>query len=212
MLDSATDADTEEYDIKLYTIDEKSNPKYFELKEQYLPNGKIVPQLKLIRTLDYEKRPLHKLKLKAVDHGGLSGSTNINIHVLDVNDHNPTFDSEIYKIKLSESTNIGEIVFRLNATDADSGKFGNIEYTYDTLVSNSTRDIFLLNKDSGEIRIGKPLNYEKSKQHNLYVEARDQGSNSIPAYTTITIDYQCNPRCHQYPNRRNFAILSRSFP
>lgn len=172
----------------MYQIDEKSNPKYFELKEQYLPNGKIVPQLKLVRALDYEKRPLHKLKLKAVDQGGLSGSTHINVHVLDVNDHNPQFDSEIYNIKLSESVSVGQVVFTLNATDADSGVFGKVEYSYDTLVTNATRHLFPINSETGEIRIGSALNYEKSKQHNLYVEARDQGQNSIPAYTTITID------------------------
>ena len=60
-LDSATDADTDQYDIEYYRLKEKSTTKFFELKEQKLPNGKLVPQLELIRALDFEKRPIHHL-------------------------------------------------------------------------------------------------------------------------------------------------------
>ena len=61
-LDSATDADTDQYDIEYYRLKEKSTTKFFELKEQKLPNGKLVPQLELIRALDFEKRPIHHLR------------------------------------------------------------------------------------------------------------------------------------------------------
>ena len=188
-LDSATDADTDQYDIEFYRLKEKSTTKFFELKEQKLPNGKLVPQLELIRSLDFEKRPVHHLRLEAVDFGGLRGSAEINVHVLDVNDHNPKFDHENYEISISESTKIGEVIFTLKASDADSGKFGELEYSYDnTLVSNATRTLFILDKTSGRISVGAKLNYEASKQHTLYVEARDFGPSSIPAYTTVTIN------------------------
>ena len=108
---------------------------------------------------------------------------------MDVNDHNPKFDRENYEIQISESTKIGEVIFTLKASDADTGKFGELEYSYDnTLVSNATRTLFVLDKISGNISVGAKLNYEASKQHTLYVEARDFGPSSIPAYTTVTIN------------------------
>ena len=58
-LDSATDADTAPFAVKRYEIDDPSFPSYFELTQQNT-DGSIIPQLKLIRDLDYESRAVHR--------------------------------------------------------------------------------------------------------------------------------------------------------
>ena len=72
-LDSATDADTLPFGVKRYSVDPEQYPSYFELQQDDI-DGSIIPQLRLIKSLDFEKRPVHRLTLTAFD-GGLPART-----------------------------------------------------------------------------------------------------------------------------------------
>ena len=155
-LDSATDADTVPFAIKRYTVDDQYK-NYFELQQDDI-DGSIIPQLKLIKTLDFEKRSIHKLTLTAFD-GGLpprTGSAQVEIKVVDVNDHVPEFEQDRFIINVPENLEVGDIVTVLNATDSDVGVNAKINYKYqNTLVEKTLREMFILEEDTGIIRIGK---------------------------------------------------------
>ena len=189
-LDSATDADSEPFRIKSYSIrDESGSQKYFELNQQKLNDGSLIPMLRLVRQLDHEKLTNHKLTLVASDGGEppLVGEMEVNINVLDVNDHSPVFSQSEYSINLEETMALESKIFSFNATDQDSGEFGRVRYSYGSLVAAETRKMFRLDADTGDVILSAGLDYETKKIHNLYVEARDQGMSGHLAYATLTI-------------------------
>ena len=92
-------------------------------------------------------------------------------------------------VDVPEDLQIGDIVTVLNATDADKGKNAQIRYKYqNTLVEEKLRKMFKLEPDTGIIRVGTQLDFEDQPNHILYVEARDQGVNSVPIYATVVIN------------------------
>ena len=159
------------------------------MNQQKLNDGSLIPTLRLVRQLDHEKLTNHRLTLVAHDGGEppLVGEMEVNINVLDVNDHSPVFSQSEYSINLEETMALGSKIFSFNATDEDSGEFGRVRYSYGSLVSAETRKMFRLDPDSGDVILSAGLDYETKKIHNLYVEARDQGMSGHLAYATLTI-------------------------
>ena len=185
-LDSATDADTPEFGIVRYELDTQQD--YFKLVQDDI-DGSIIPQLELIKELDFERKPKHTMKLKAIDGGNRSGEAEVVVSVVDVNDHTPVFATERIECNIPEDLSVGDVVTILNATDADFGENSRISYSYqDTLVSPQLQEIFKLDSESGVITIGKKLDFEKEQQHILYIRAIDNGANAVPAYATVVIN------------------------
>ena len=148
--------------------------------------------LRLMKVLDRESCDSLQYVLQAYDGGqpqALVGRLNIRMNILDVNDMSPVFDRSDIRVLLSESTSIGSLVARVHAFDGDTGLNGLVHYSIVSLdpPSNGT---FQLSKESGEIRLGKSLDYEKEKLYRLKIKAQDNGpqQGSIPAFATIDID------------------------
>lgn len=148
--------------------------------------------LRLMKSLDRELCDTLKYVIQAYDGGQpqpLIGKLNIRINILDVNDMSPVFDRSDIRVILSESTAVGSLVARVHAYDGDTGLNGLVYYSIVSLdpPSNGT---FLLSKETGEIRLGNKLDYEKEKSFRLKIKAQDNGpqQGSIPAFATINID------------------------
>lgn len=73
--------------------------------------------------LDYETQRLHRLTVRAVDHGlpSLSSTQTLTVEVGDVNDQSPVFSQSVYNASVAENRDPGEPVIRVSATDTDSG-------------------------------------------------------------------------------------------
>ena len=148
--------------------------------------------LRLMKNLDRELCDSLQYVVHAYDGGQpqpLFGKLTIRINILDVNDMSPVFDRADIHVLLSESTSIGSLVARVHAFDGDTGLNGVVHYSIVSLdpPSNGT---FHLSKESGEIRLGKKLDYEKERSFRMKVKAQDNGpqQGSIPAFATINID------------------------
>ena len=148
--------------------------------------------LRLMKALDRESCDSLQYVLQAYDGGqpqALVGRLNIRMNILDVNDMSPVFDRSDIRVLLSESTSMGSLVARVHAFDGDTGLNGLVHYSIVSLdpPSNGT---FQLSKETGEIRLGKSLDYEKEKFYRLKVKAQDNGpqQGSIAAFATIDID------------------------
>lgn len=148
--------------------------------------------LRLMKALDRESCDSLQYVLQAYDGGQpqvLVGRLNIRMNILDVNDMSPVFDRSDIRVLLSESTSMGSLVARVHAFDGDTGLNGLVHYSIVSLdpPSNGT---FQLSKETGEIRLGKSLDYEKEKFYRLKVKAQDNGpqQGSIAAFATIDID------------------------
>jgi len=101
----------------------------------------------------------------------------VKLEILDTNDNSPIFSQEEYKIRVLESILYPEILLEVNATDKDSGKFGQILYT----VSGDGADLFVIeDPKSGVIRVAPNVSLDREKQpsYTFTVIAADQPQGS----------------------------------
>uniref|UniRef100_A0A3Q3AMT5 Cadherin domain-containing protein n=1 Tax=Kryptolebias marmoratus TaxID=37003 RepID=A0A3Q3AMT5_KRYMA len=114
--------------------------------------------------------------LTAVDGGEphMSGTMQILITVLDVNDNAPVFTQKTYKGTVTENSPKGTTVTSVTATDADHGLNSKITYSI-TNTLDDVRQIFEVNEKNGEMRLIGGLDYEKKKHFQINVRARDNG-------------------------------------
>ncbi|NXL02773.1 PCDA9 protein, partial [Mesembrinibis cayennensis] len=63
----------------------------------------------------------------------------------------------------------------LTATDHDEGINREIQYSFSDLISANLQDLFLIDRNSGEIRTAGELDFEDVHSYDLEIEARDKG-------------------------------------
>ncbi|KAM9357326.1 protocadherin beta-15-like [Symphorus nematophorus] len=172
-LHTARDPDAGMNSIRTYTL---TSNEHFEVNVRQGDAGKI-PFLVLKKSLDREQKDKHTLLVTAVDGGKppRSGTLNVSIVVLDINDNRPTFSQEIYQISIKENIPIGTSIFRMNATDPDEETNGEVEYSFGKTLRRKVYEIFELDKLNGEIRIKGIVDYEENDVYELDVEASDKG-------------------------------------
>uniref|UniRef100_A0A3B4ZWV4 Cadherin domain-containing protein n=1 Tax=Stegastes partitus TaxID=144197 RepID=A0A3B4ZWV4_9TELE len=150
-LHAARDPDAGINSIRTYTI---TSNDHFDIDFSQSDEDKI-PFLVLKKSLDREQKNKHLLFVTAVDGGKppRSGTLNVSITVLDVNDNRPTFSQDTYQTEIFENVSIGMSVIKVNAIDPDDGTNGEIEYSLSKALSHKVYDIFELDSLSGEIKL-----------------------------------------------------------
>jgi len=115
------------------------------------------------------------LNVSAVDRAGLSARTTINVTVVDVNDHRPSFENQVYNFEVPEGNYTLEWVKlgRLVAKDEDIGPNGQVEYA---LLNIATVDFpFTIDKKTGELFAKGYIDRETREKYNFEVTASDYG-------------------------------------
>ena len=137
-MESAHDPDVASNSLRSYSVSD-NDTFLLNVKTQ---DGTKIPELVLKTSLDREKKAVHKLVLTAVDGGNpaRSGTSEITVIVLDINDNAPQFEIQFYDVSVAENTPVGTTVLNVRATDSDQGLNGVIEYffadqTPDTIMS-----------------------------------------------------------------------------
>ncbi|XP_041078523.1 protocadherin gamma-A11-like isoform X12 [Polyodon spathula] len=185
-LESAQDSDAGTNSIQSYTL---STNEYFILDVNTRAGGSKYPELILEKALDRETRSEHFLILNAVDGGNprQSGSVNIHVIVLDINDNAPVFTQPVQKVTLFENSPMGTLVVTVNATDIDEGVNGAITYTFKHL-SDEARDRFQIDSRTGEIRLVGNVNFEETTFHEIDVQAVDGGGQSSFSHFKLLVE------------------------
>ncbi|XP_055744875.1 protocadherin gamma-A3-like isoform X9 [Salvelinus fontinalis] len=173
LLESAVDPDVGLNALQNYILTPND---HFILKQHANPDGSKYAEMVLQKPLDREEHPRLSLKLIAVDGGNpqRSGTVNIEITVLDVNDNAPVFNQSLYRATVMEDAPKGTYITTVNASDADSGSNGHISYYLSKLKGN-TVDIFNIDMATGTISVSGQIDYEKDNKYEIRVEAKDQG-------------------------------------
>ncbi|XP_023473307.2 protocadherin alpha-10 isoform X8 [Equus caballus] len=188
-LEGASDADTGANALLTYQL---SPSEYFFLEVPTNDNDEQVKPLELVlkKPLDREVASELLLVLKATDGGKpeLTGTTELCITVLDVNDNAPVFDKAVQRVKLPENARNGTLVIRLNASDLDEGSNSHILYSFATDVSPNTEASFRIDSASGEIRVNGKIDFEETKLWKLQIEAVDKGNPPMFGHCTILIE------------------------
>uniref|UniRef100_A0A8D1D6J9 Cadherin domain-containing protein n=1 Tax=Sus scrofa TaxID=9823 RepID=A0A8D1D6J9_PIG len=180
-LEGASDADIGLNSLLTYRL---SLNEYFTLKVVTKTDKSI------LKSLDREEIQEHNLLLTASDGGKpeLTGTVQLLITILDVNDNAPEFDQLIYKVRMLESAFNGTLVIKLNATDPDDGTNADIIYSFRRPVSPAVLYAFSINSDSGEIRTKGKLDFEERKLYEISVEAIDKGNIPMAGHCTILVE------------------------
>uniref|UniRef100_A0A667I222 Cadherin domain-containing protein n=1 Tax=Lynx canadensis TaxID=61383 RepID=A0A667I222_LYNCA len=186
-LDGASDADIGVNSALTYRIDPND---YFALDTQNNREQTSSLSLVLRKSLDREQIQEHSLLLTANDGGKpeMTGTVQLLIEILDVNDNAPEFDQFIYKVTVLENAFNGTLVIKLNATDLDDGANGDISYSFRRPVSPAVLNAFIINPNSGEIRTKGKLDFEEKKLYEISVEAIDKGNIPMAGHCTIFVE------------------------
>ncbi|XP_073689040.1 protocadherin gamma-A12 [Garra rufa] len=175
-LESAHDPDIGANSVQHYQLSENE---YFALEMNTQVDHNAYPELVLKKPLDRENQADHFLTLSGVDGGRpfRSGTASIHIHVLDANDNVPVFARSVYKVRVQENSARGTVLVKLNATDLDSGIYGEISYSF-SHVPDKTRGVVKIDHMTGEVKVMGDLDYEEASSHELDVQAKDGGGQS----------------------------------
>ncbi|XP_047411594.1 protocadherin alpha-13 isoform X5 [Sciurus carolinensis] len=186
-LDGATDADIGANSVLTYRLDPND---YFTLDTQNHREKMSSLSLVLRKTLDREEIQEHSLLLTASDGGKpeLTGTVQLLITILDVNDNAPEFDQFVYKVRVLENALNGTFLIKLNATDPDDGTNGDIVYSFRRPASPSVVYAFDINPNDGEIRTKGKLDFEEKKLYEIFVEAVDKGNIPMTGHCTLFVE------------------------
>ncbi|XP_060109631.1 protocadherin beta-16-like isoform X15 [Heteronotia binoei] len=172
-LESAQDADLGENSIQNYTLSPNEN---FRLEIQSGRGGKKNLDLILKKPLDREEEAQFTLTLTAFD-GGVpqrTGTVQININVLDINDKIPEFTQSEYIVGLKENSRRDTLALKVEARDLDFGSNAHITYSFHQ-VPEEISQLFNLHQMTGEITVWGPIDYEKETSYYMNVKATDGG-------------------------------------
>ncbi|XP_026639184.1 protocadherin gamma-A1 isoform X12 [Microtus ochrogaster] len=164
-----------------------ANPHFF-LDVQQGPEGAKQPEMVLQSPLDREKDASHYLVLTASDGGNPvhSGTLQIRVQVVDVNDNPPSFTQAEYHVSVPENIPLGTPLLKVNATDPDEGANGKVTYSFHN-VDHSVVRKFQLDSYTGEIRNKEPLDFEEYKVYPMEIQAQDGAGLMARAKVLVTV-------------------------
>ncbi|KAM6444065.1 cadherin-23 [Liasis olivaceus] len=190
---SAVDPDKGANGQITYQLLNLSHEGYVQLED--ISAGKIISN----RTVDYEEVHWLNFTVQASDNGTPRRSAEIPVYleIVDINDNNPTFSQPSYQKPVFEDVPLGTIILRVRATDADSGRFAQIQYSL-----GDGEGKFGINPNTGDIYILSTLDREKKDHYTLTAVARDnpgdissnRRENSVQVLITVLDINDCRPQ------------------
>jgi hypothetical protein len=197
-LPAARDADFGRLSVQSYSLRLLSGPNNtFVLRMAPSSGGSSdgignvgVPNLVLTRPVDRETTARYELELVAYDGGRpqLSGTLQISIIVVDVNDNSPQFARNSYNATVLETADPSVTILRIQATDRDEGPNGEVSYA----LTDPSRELhghqFRLNNSTGELTLVKRFEADYRDVYVLTAAAVDHGSEPRTSTVKITIN------------------------
>ncbi|XP_029703592.1 protocadherin beta-16-like isoform X7 [Takifugu rubripes] len=158
----------------------------FEVNED---NGEV----QLTGHLDYEKKRMYQINVRAVDNGGLTDSCKVIVDVVDVNDNKPTIKIMSNSAIISENAAPETVVTMINIQDPDSGENGKVQCSITDnipfILKTTANNFYSLVTDS-------ELDRERESEYNITVSCSDEGVPSLSSSVTLTLqisDVNDNP-------------------
>ncbi|CAO4371486.1 unnamed protein product [Caenorhabditis nigoni] len=183
------------YELDEITVDGDTPTPPFRLLES---DGFVY--LEVVGILDREARDFYSMRLTATDEGEpeLNSSCLLTIRILDINDNPPDFGIRQINLKWNGQKNAK--LFLLNATDADSGDNGKLNYR----IQGGEEMFGILEEKDGRFLVTK--NSTKcSPTCEFVIEAKDSGI--PPLATTLNVVVQM-----EYGNEHEPNINIRFYP
>ncbi|KAK9403729.1 hypothetical protein NXF25_008556 [Crotalus adamanteus] len=188
-LEGASDADIGTNALLTYKL---SLNEYFIVEQKTDEKFNKPLAIVLKKPLDREESPVHHLVLTATDGGEpkLTGTVQLVINVLDVNDNPPVFNPSIYKplytVFVKENNPPGAHIFTVSALDPDVAENALITYWIDEKLWPLSSYIFV-HSESGKLYALQSLDYEELKLLEFQVRAKDAAMPSLCGNATVQV-------------------------
>nr|XP_023822931.1 protocadherin-16-like [Salvelinus alpinus] len=156
----------------------------------------VDPESGALRTslpLDHEAQPSLTLELQARSGSPPAfGQTHVHITIQDINDNTPVFlPSSSESLLLPEHTEMGTMVYRVQAQDRDSGINGQVTFDLSsTATSSGGQRTFSMERSTGEIRLVGGLSYGVTPRYDLTVTAKDGGAPQLSSTMMLVVHVQ----------------------
>ncbi|XP_049340175.1 protocadherin Fat 1 isoform X3 [Astyanax mexicanus] len=158
-------------------------------------------RLKLGKRLDYEAVRWYQLSIQVkVTEEGVEfiSVTEVNIHLKDVNDNSPQFDSLPYQSFILENLPGGTSVVQVRATDLDSGLNGQVTYSLDrNQESPEVLELFAVDSETGWVSTVAEIDREKRNKYRIAVISTDGAQDKRMTGSTVVevtvVDSNDNP-------------------
>ncbi|KAJ3585830.1 hypothetical protein NHX12_012238 [Muraenolepis orangiensis] len=124
----------------------------------------------------------------------------VEVQILDINDHAPTFSQSYYEVNLRESNSQGAYVIVVYAHDGDAGDNGTFDLKIISIMPEPSGLEFYMNPtgEHGNISFRGCLDYEKAKTYTILVEAKDHGE-KVQLSSTCTVVVNIKDENNQLP-------------
>ncbi|XP_056266099.1 protocadherin Fat 1a isoform X2 [Pseudoliparis swirei] len=124
------------------------------------------------QVLDHEEIQQHKLRVRVVDGGvpSLSSDVTVTIDVTDLNDNAPIFTEHTYKTVISELAPRGHFITQVQASDADSSDYNKLEFS---IISGNDDQNFSIDKYRGAIAVSNHRRPHMQPLYHLNVSVSD---------------------------------------
>ncbi|KAI7801010.1 putative protocadherin-16 [Triplophysa rosa] len=142
----------------------------------------------LRRSLDGDQESSHLLIIQASNGVGHFALAPVTVQVKGINNNRPYFPLKTLTASIRENQPQNALVTTLHAIDHDKGAYGELKYflineeRYNDNSCNG-KDVFLINRTSGEVRTCFPLDFEKVNTSSFIALAMDAGNFSA----TVTV-------------------------
>ncbi|XP_056238333.1 protocadherin alpha-3-like isoform X16 [Seriola aureovittata] len=185
-LQPARDPDGGQFSVQQYKLSQND---HFRLEVKERGEDRKMPFLILQKQLDREAKREHKLLLSAIDGGrpAKSGTIEILIEVLDVNDNSPVFTQDVYSATLNENAAPGTLIIQVNATDLDESTNSEIVYSFGKEVDVNVQKLFNIDSETGEIIVIGVIDFEEKKSYDIDIQASDKGPVPLSTDRTVVI-------------------------
>ncbi|XP_065063594.1 protocadherin Fat 4-like isoform X2 [Rhopilema esculentum] len=179
---SAVDVDAS-YNEVFYAIQEGSTQSVVRISQT---NGSIF----LAKTVDREVSSKYVLQVEAYNkdiHGNasLKSFAEVTLNIIDINDNAPRFLSpNCCNVSLFENANVGDVILRIAAADADAGSNSEISYA---IVKGDDNGEFKIDSSTGDLKLMKSLDHERAGHYSLVVNAKDHGIPMLSTNSTVRV-------------------------
>ncbi|OCT87876.1 hypothetical protein XELAEV_18021579mg [Xenopus laevis] len=158
-------------------------------------------------TLDRERSSHYNITIQATDKGSppLYFRKIITLDVFDINDNPPIFEKSTYVAYVPENNQPGASIYSVQAMDKDTEENGKLFYS---IITSNTEELpatsyISINPVTGVIYTQRSFDYEKDREFEIQIMAKDNGSpslNSSAAVRICVVDQNDNPPTILYPS------------
>ncbi|KAJ1073664.1 hypothetical protein K5549_006902 [Capra hircus] len=151
--------------------------------DEYFAINEMSGELSTTRALDREEVSNFTLVILCSDLGSppQSSTAQLQVRVLDVNDHSPSFPRQQYEASVREDAPVGTTVLVLSSADEDEGLNGQTKYS----LVHEASGVFTIDPAAGALRTSRTLDREARSEHVLKAVARDCGVHGSRSTTVI---------------------------